>query len=222
MKCTIVIFLVLMISINLVAVPETINFQGALKDANGVPVNDTKYLDFRIYDDPLAGTLLWSEGHTSVDIVDGIFSEELGDSNPFPADLFDNPVLYITFYVGGSEMTPRQKLLAVPYTLQAENSVHIEDVALSGLVQKDTGSNAVITGTMSAGSFIGDGSGLTGLSNIYDDVYVNETGPDTITANSSVSALAINNSGSGKGLEITSANGTGVYVNSAGNDGVFC
>ena len=113
MKCKIskiVIFLVLIISVNLTAVPATINFQGALKDANGVPVNDTKYLDFRIYDDPNTGTLLWNEDHTAVEIVDGIFSEELGSSSPFPSDLFDNSELYLTFYVGGSEMTPRQKL----------------------------------------------------------------------------------------------------------------
>jgi len=215
----VVIFLVFVISVNLAAVPETINFQGALKDANGVPVNDTQIVIFRIYDSVENGTLIWSEQHNSVVISDGIFSQELGNYTVFPVGLFDNPELYITFFFGGSEMTPRQKLLAVPYALQAENSNHIEDVALSGLVQQDMGGNVAITGTMTADSLIGDGSGITGLSDIYDDVYVNQTEPDTISVSSSAAALTLDNPG-GDGIEVSNVGDFGLLIDYAHTGGV--
>ncbi len=99
MKSRVFVFIIMLltVSINLMAVPGTINFQGALKDANGVPVNDTQIMEFRIYDNPDAGTPLWSEDHTVV-ITEGIFSEELGSINDFPVDLFTNSELYITFF----------------------------------------------------------------------------------------------------------------------------
>ncbi len=229
MKCTnktIAIFMAVFIVFCLTAVPNTINFQGALKDADGVPVNDTKYIVFRIYDDPDTGTLLWSEDHSTVVITDGIFSEELGGSDTFPADLFDNPVLYLTFFVGGEEMTPRQKLLSVPYALQSKE---IDGVPLSGLIQQDGSGNATIIGTMTADAFVGDGSGLTNISGAYDPIYVNTAGPDTMTANTTLGVLNIENTNSaGKGISIldaahgvyvNNADTTGIYVNSAGEDG---
>ena len=54
--------------------PQSINFQGALKDANGEPVNDSKYMEFRIYDVLSGGTALWTEQHPTVTIDGGIFS----------------------------------------------------------------------------------------------------------------------------------------------------
>ena len=74
MKSRVFIFIMLVIvSINLLAVPGTINFQGALKDVNGVPVDDTQIIIFRIYDSVVNGSLLWSEQHNAVVISDGIF-----------------------------------------------------------------------------------------------------------------------------------------------------
>jgi len=213
----VVFFLVLVISINLVAVPETINFQGALKDANGVPVNDTQFMEFRIYD---LNNLLWSEQHLTVEIVDGIFSEELGLFSQFPPGMFDYPELYITFFYGGEEMTPRQKLHSVPYALQAEDANHIGDVALSGLVQQDLSGNATITGTMTAGTFVGDGSGITNIGS-FDDLYVHTTGPDTIYANSGEAALSLDNYGSGNGIQIDYTGNNGISVNYTGNHGIY-
>jgi len=181
MRRTIIYIMIFVVftAVNLGAVPTTINFQGALRDADNQPVTATKTIEFLIYPDSTGIIELWSETHSSVEISDGIFSAELGSVNPFPSDLFANNTLYLTFQIDGDEMTPRQKLLSVPYAKIAEKASSI------------------------------DGS--------FDSIYVNKTGPDTITANSTEGALNLENTNSsGKGLKIIDA-GDGVFVNSAGN-----
>ncbi|MCB2218993.1 MAG: hypothetical protein KQI35_01270 [Bacteroidetes bacterium] len=103
-------------------VPVTFHFQGSLKDNDGLPVDDTKYIEFRMYNTPTGGTPLWSEGPIPVEIKNGIFSVELGTANPFQEGLFDNTPLYITFALAAGEMEPRQKLLSVPFALKAASS----------------------------------------------------------------------------------------------------
>jgi len=125
------LFVLSFLLLNTIAqVPNTFHFQGALKDSDGIPVNDTKFIEFRIYDSETVGTLLWNEGPVVVEIIDGLFSIELGSTNPFPNDLFETNPLYVTFALASGEMEPRQKLLSVPFALQAASSD--EDWEVSG------------------------------------------------------------------------------------------
>ncbi len=210
-------------------IPQTINFQGALKDANGEPVNSSQLFEFRIYNVLTGGTPLWTEQHFGVPISVGIFSVELGLTTPFSVDMFDYPDLYITYILGGetAEMSPRRRILSVPYSiladeanlaLFADNADSLGGVPLSGFVQQDSLGNATITGTMTANAFVGDGSGLTGISSIYDSLYIHSTGPDTMTANSDYPALTITNSGAGCGV-VASSIGPCFVVSSTGSDG---
>lgn len=206
--------------------PQSINFQGALKDANGEPVNDSKYMEFRIYDVLSGGTALWTEQHPTVTIDGGIFSAELGLVTPFPPDMFYAPQLYITYFLGGetTEMSPRRRILSVPYSLlsneamladMADNADHLGGIPPVGYVQQDSLGNVNISGTVSAVSFAGDGSGLSGITGIYDSLYIHSTGPDTMSANSSNAVLTIKNyHSSGNGIMINDAY-EGVRVDSA-------
>ena len=54
------------------AIPEHITFQGILKDANGVPVNDTVDLAIRIYDDSTGGTFVYEDYFLGVSVSDGV------------------------------------------------------------------------------------------------------------------------------------------------------
>ena len=211
-------------------VPQTFNFQAAVKDADGMPVNDTRVIEFRIYDSVSDGMQLWSELHYDVVISDGIFSEELGGTTAFTETMFTYPELYITFVMGGEEMSPRQKLNAVPFAMYAENADNaanaeyatFADEAMSvggytgtDLVTQDFNGDANIMGTMTANAFVGDGSGLTNLTAMDDD-YVNTDGPDAITANSADATLSVTNTGSGNGIDVLDAGEDGVYVHNAG------
>lgn len=123
MKKSILLFVFSMLLAILSAqVPTTFHFQGAIKDADGTAINDTKYIEFLIYDVETGGTALWSEGPLTVVITEGLFSHEIGSVTPLPEGLFNTSPLYITFSLASGEMTPRQKLVSVPFALKAASS----------------------------------------------------------------------------------------------------
>ena len=97
------------------SIPETINFQGVLKDASGNVVPDGNYdLTFKIYDAATAGTQLWSETK-SVGVSGGVFSTQLGSVTPINLPFDAQYWLGVT--VGsGSELSPRTAFSAVPYS----------------------------------------------------------------------------------------------------------
>jgi len=96
--------------------PQTMHFQGYLKDAAGDPVDGSVDMVFALYDVASGGTALWSETHTDVPVDDGVYSVVLGSATPI--DLaFDAPY-YIGIAVGtDAEMTPRQELASSAYVM---------------------------------------------------------------------------------------------------------
>jgi hypothetical protein len=118
------LFTSLLLSISILAqIPQTMDYQGMLKDSNGTPLTGTRFMEFRIYDALTAGNLLWSEQHLSVDIIDGLFAVTLGETNAIPNNFFQGyPEQFITFVIEGEEMSPRQKFNSVPYSLRSQNA----------------------------------------------------------------------------------------------------
>lgn len=131
----ITIFFMLVISVLSVcklhsqSIPQTINFQGVLKDASGNIVPNGDYnLTFKIYNVETGGTALWTETKL-VNVVDGIFSTQLGSvsaiSLPFDA------AYWVGITVGsGSELTPRIAFTSVPYSRM---SLNIPDNSLTAM-----------------------------------------------------------------------------------------
>jgi hypothetical protein len=104
--------------------PGQITYQGVLKDASGDIVADGPYtIIFRLYDVESGGTDIgWSETH-SVTTTDGVFSVVLGDAaaggQSFSGGgvaLFDAPY-WLEIELGGTALTPRTRLTAVPYAM---------------------------------------------------------------------------------------------------------
>ena len=203
------------------SIPKIINFQGALTNASGQAVNNSVDITFRIYDQDFGGNLLWEETQIAVSVLDGIFNVTLGNVTSFPSNLFDNSPIWLTFRISGEvdEMYPRKKILPVPYALnavtantaaKADTATTIDGTSISELVTKDISGNAMITGTMTANAFIGNGSGLTGISGSLNPDFINSTGPDSMQSSTSyLSTLTIKSTGyHGNALELsTTSNG---------------
>lgn len=108
--------------------PSIINYQGKLLNS-GAAVDATTTMQFLIYDDPSAGTLLYTAGGTigapstiSVPVSNGIFSVNMGaaGTNDVTSSIFaDNSELYLEVWIGAQVLTPRKRLTATPYAMNS-------------------------------------------------------------------------------------------------------
>lgn len=113
--------LILLVAVGATAqAPSTIQYQGKLSDATG-PITSAVDVTFRIYDAESAGTLLWVETHNGLTPDDlGVFTVELGSIVPFGPGVFGGQPRYLGITVGADdEMSPRQLISAVPYSLSS-------------------------------------------------------------------------------------------------------
>ncbi len=98
--------------------PQFINYQGKLTTPQGSPIETQVTIDFRFYNG--AGTLLNGATPASVDVtpIKGVFSVLV----PVNSQWFMNSEVYVGMAVqGGTEMTPRQRLVSAPYALGVAN-----------------------------------------------------------------------------------------------------
>jgi len=115
-----------------------LSFQGILKKANGLAVDDGNYdLTFTLYDAETAGLVVFTETKTGVEVAGGIYSVILGSvATPLNAP-FDVPY-FLGIKVGGpsaTEMVPRIRLTSAPYALSLRGSSN--SFPGSGTVQAD-------------------------------------------------------------------------------------
>jgi hypothetical protein len=100
-------------------VPQFINYQGRLTDANGDPVNDTVSMIFSICNDSVPGSACaWSEEQDSVVVTDGYFNVLLGSVVRIP-NVFGDTNRWLEVSVDGEVIEPFARLVSVPYAYQA-------------------------------------------------------------------------------------------------------
>ncbi len=167
------------------ALPSHNLLEGALTTAGGTPAVDGDYaLKVAVYPAAVGGTAAWSEGPTTVKVVGGHFVLALGTSAAI-----DAPALaglgeqWIGITVGNEPELPRQQLSSVLFARVAEQAldvacsacVSVQEVKFDGDI--DLGAHAIkaasatITGNLTAKvvtaqSFVGDGSKLTGVGSV--------------------------------------------------------
>jgi hypothetical protein len=100
-------------------IPETISYQGVLRDDDGNPVPDGNYaVTFRIYDVSAGGTALWSEDQV-IPVAGGIMNAHLGSVVSLTTLDFMVPY-WLGIQIGASpELTPRTAFETVPYAAHA-------------------------------------------------------------------------------------------------------
>ena len=160
------------------ATPTTINYQGRLRESGQPVTNPTQTLEFRIYDDPSAGTLIWTSGDVSVAVNVGIFSYAIGSNNGgtsprnFSEIDWTAPTgagsYWLAIYIGGASgtaLTPREQLQSSPYAFYAKKAGSFDGL----LPLANGGTNADLSGASQGGivykgaSALAATTGLTGI-----------------------------------------------------------
>lgn len=115
--------------------PQYMTYQGHLLDANGDPVGKTlpvnKIVQFQVYDAEEDGDIIWGEEQV-VTVDNGYFSVVLGEgTNLHGESLFQDMEpgksgaddRYVGLRVDGVDITPRLRLLTVPYAQLSQHAV---------------------------------------------------------------------------------------------------
>ena len=71
------------------AVPQLLSYQGFLTDGGGIPLSGTFQIAFTIYDDPVAGSTIWTENQPAVTVTAGSFIVLLGSATELIDTVFN-------------------------------------------------------------------------------------------------------------------------------------
>lgn len=124
-------------------VPSTIAFSARVAD-NGQPVAGTATFVLDLFNDPTAGTSVWTETHTNVTVTNGVVSLTLGDTTTTPPGTalptFDGTPLWLqvkmTYNGTTTTFAPRMAIQTVPYAFHASLA---DSVPWSGIAGKPGG-----------------------------------------------------------------------------------
>ena len=128
-------------------VPQTMNYQGILKNSTGVPMPGSHSMTFRLYRDSTGGVPLWEEIRSVAVDSAGLFNALLGAVTPIPDSVFAASAYLATAVVPDAEMARRVPLSSVGYAYRV-NSI---DGAAGGSVTGDL----YLTGKMGIGTAYG-------------------------------------------------------------------
>jgi len=98
--------------------PQVFRYQGRILD-NDALVSGNLDFSFKLYDTPIGGTSLYEDAAT-ITVADGLYSTMIGDDTTSGGDLGDalnNPAVYLEIEIGGETLTPRERIVSVPYAM---------------------------------------------------------------------------------------------------------
>jgi hypothetical protein len=135
-----------------------LNFQARLTDLNGNIVPNNKYtITFRIYDAANNGNILWSETQL-LPVFDGVVNALLGSVNSINILIDQN--CWIGLQVGtDGEMTPRQQIVGVPFSI---TSLNAKDVANQDIHPRSVSIAGIGKVIDEKGKWVGDTTGMRG------------------------------------------------------------
>ncbi len=103
-------------------IPQVIAYQGRLTEDTGKPLIGAHAVTFRFYAAESGGNDVWEEVH-QLEFApkdNGIFSITLGNRNPLNVRTFNQPLWLSLEIDGEGEMTPRLRLTASGYAINAD------------------------------------------------------------------------------------------------------
>jgi len=169
--------------------PASISYQGRLVDGTNL-VNGTVSLQLHLYNASVGGALLYTDFNAAVPVVDGLYSAAIGDDTTF-GDLhtaLTNASVWLEVEVNGTPLSPRERLLSVPYARHAYGFLLTtnQNVIINGISTNRIGSpgrfNAIAGGAnneIRGGnfySFVGGGKDNSIRSNAFASTILGGTG----------------------------------------------
>lgn len=115
--CLTFIAILLLPTLLVAGIWDTMNYQGILLDDEGARVNGLKTITFSIWDSQTSGAMFWEEMHI-VNVSDGVVSVVLGSTTPLTS-LSGADQYWLQVQVTGDDAMPRIKMTSVPYAFNA-------------------------------------------------------------------------------------------------------
>lgn len=217
------------------SVPSQINYQGYLCNASDTSAySGTVDMTFRLYDSETDGVVWWVENHTSVEVVKGLFSVNLGENTAIPAPLFDGSIWWLEIVVDGEVLSPRKKLVSVGYSYRSQiadtayHSVYVDSIStpltlsdsLYGTVLEVE--NKWVTPSECQGIKVNSGGIGIAISNSeWAGVWVGNTASHAYSMQSADKCGLYVYDAGWDGVNVVSAGDNGIEVSHAGNNGIF-
>jgi hypothetical protein len=134
--------------------PEMFRYQGRLADGTNL-VNATLPMSFKLYNAQSGGLKLYEDSN-SVLVADGLYSTYIGDNTVYGSltNAMTNAAVYLELTVNGETLSPRERLVSVPYALNAPSIIPttlngdptaVSNVVVSGRWTKNIYANGHIT-----------------------------------------------------------------------------
>lgn len=138
------------------AVPPTINYKGVLADASGTPIATTTSLVFTIYDQPVLGSVKWTETRDLTSDAEGRFTVILGQTTPLLDFVFEPGPYYLGVELaGGAAQTSRVVITSMSSARQSSTINRVAEV-----LSNKSGS---VMGVRDPGGNIGDVGNVMGV-----------------------------------------------------------
>ncbi len=100
---------------------QVFTYQGFLCQ-NGVPVNGTVSMTFRIYTAQTGGTLLGTVEPANVSVNNGLFTREL----EFPSSVWNGDPRWLEIQIDSQVLTPRVRVAHAPYAIAASSALGLQ------------------------------------------------------------------------------------------------
>lgn len=143
--------------------PEMFRYQGRLVDGANL-VNATLPMSFKLYDALTDGTLLY-EDSSSVLVVDGLYSTTIGDDtiSGTLTDALTNATVYLELTIDGETLSPRERVVSVPYAMNASGHTHEVIINLYAREGDSSQTNVLAAGDCYVGSSKAPGGEWSGI-----------------------------------------------------------
>lgn len=192
---------VLILSASAYAAPGLIHYQGRLTDKNGNPITSAVVVKFTFWNAESGGSQIgtYSDSDLVTPDANGVYSALIGDEGgtPVPASIFDNASVWLEVQFGGETLSPRKRIVTVPYAFRSANADTLGGYVSSAFVNKtgDTMSGALTITGKSTSALLQATNTETATLSTYGGYFISSSGSGSAVLGRATATGSANNYG---------------------------